>query len=104
MIDFILHFAKHASAVDFRTASRSKVTDLSCRHRTKEDLARNSTVRGMQINFSEQFAKQSSSIRVNCDLPSKVTLSISLWSGSPEKAAFPRLSTDRGMVIDFTAQ
>jgi hypothetical protein len=59
------------------------------------DTTMNSTFRGIQIDFSEQYKKHKSSIRVRRDLFSNVSDS----SFDSEQHTFGRISTFRGMQM-----
>jgi hypothetical protein len=67
-------------------------------HPLNADPAMKSTFRGIQIDFNdEQPEKHESSIRVKCDSFSNVIDP----SFEGEKHDFPRISTLRGIQIDF---
>jgi hypothetical protein len=59
----------------------------------------------MKIDWIEQHWKHDSSIRLNLDSDSNVIDAISFGLlDSPAKHDLPKISTERGMLIDFNEQ
>jgi hypothetical protein len=104
-IDFNEQLKKHESSIRVNRDSFSNMID-SIFELAKHDFGRISTFRGMQIDFNEQFEKHESSIRLSCDSLSNVIDSsgFGFQFVSPAKHDFARISTFRGIQIDFNEQ